>query len=339
MPDNFRNCSLRSFLNGTMSDFVEHSQLQDFGNSSICQLISLIVDYREESIPLWVDVFLTSSIEQITELFPGHRLIRLGSDTCDEKGVKNALKKTAPLIIGNWMMFMATTTQGRFNYGVFRDSGFPLNVPFDLILEPGNIGDVRFIHIFKVASKAVQISNHLGEKIVIHFSNIADNEISQEDEIASLTNVITSQVVIEVQDECNKFLNKVLKKSIRKSHGTIVAVIRDYSIPDFFHSIALNDPLDIIQDIALVNQEREDSPRLIALEELINGIFGCDGIVIFNTKACLIAYHAFLDSGGSSSEGGARKRAFEKLCEHIGHEIVAAYYQSQDGQCEFRKEQ
>lgn len=328
MPDNFQNCTLRSFLNGTMSDFVEQSQLQDFGNSSICQLISLIVDYREESIPLWVDVFLTNSIEQITELFPGHRLIRLGTDTCDERGVKNALKKTAPLIIGNWIMFMASSTQGLFNYGVFRDSGFPLNVPFDTILEPGNIGDVRFIHILKVASKAVQISNHRGEKIVIHFSHIADNEISQEDEIGSLTSIVTSEVEIEKKDVCNQFLNKVLRKSIRKSHGTIVAVIRNSLIPDFFHSIALNEPLDIIQDVSLVNQEREDSPILIALEELINGIFGCDGIVVFNTKACLVAYHAFIDSGGSSSEGGARKRAFEKLCEHIGQEIVAAYYQS-----------
>jgi hypothetical protein len=75
---------------------------------------------------------------------------------------------------------------------------------------------------------------------------------------------------------------------------------------------------------------------LQALESVVIGMFCCDGIVLFDTKANVVAYNAFIRLKASNVVGGARRRAYQALKDRIGKGVVAAFYQSQDGASELQ---
>jgi hypothetical protein len=76
---------------------------------------------------------------------------------------------------------------------------------------------------------------------------------------------------------------------------------------------------------------------LTATENIIYGMFGCDGIIVFDRSARVIAYNAFIKLKASGAVGGARRRAFEALSAKIGKGVKAAFFQSQDGNSELRR--
>lgn len=72
-------------------------------------------------------------------------------------------------------------------------------------------------------------------------------------------------------------------------------------------------------------------------EELLRGFLKCDGIIVFDRTARVIAYRVFYrppPTQGPATEnvsGGARRRAFEGLKTLVGTKLVSALFRSQDG--------
>jgi len=93
----------------------------------------------------------------------------------------------------------------------------------------------------------------------------------------------------------------------------------------------LEPPLNIGFAVENVLRDTGTIPELQALESLTLGMFGSDGIVIFDTKARLLAYRGFTKLKPAEANGGARRRAYYALCEKVGHGLGAAFFQSQDG--------
>ena len=61
-----------------------------------------------------------------------------------------------------------------------------------------------------------------------------------------------------------------------------------------------------------------------------------DGVTVFATDGTVRAYGCFLREPGTGVPsaqvvGGARRRAYGVLRSHVGSELVAALYRSQDG--------
>src|SRR6266850_1437250 len=163
--------TLRTHLTGSLNDLVESANLGALGKCSIIsELVCLFADYEEEGAVLFLDAFLTDNLRTLTATIPQSTCLKLGTTTCDESGVKRAVKRAAPLVRGCWKMFLAANGD-ELEYGLFRDSGHPLNVPLDVALQPGGTGDAKFIRITKLARGTVRATTHEGKASLVRFTN------------------------------------------------------------------------------------------------------------------------------------------------------------------------
>lgn len=323
--------TLRAYLMGSLTDLVESAELGAIGKTSvISELVSLFVDYKEEGASLFLDVFVTDDLPQLLAMIPESNHLRLGSCTPDEHGVVSAVKKAAPLVRGSWKMYLSPN-KAELDFGVFRDSGHPLNVSVGFGLQSGGVGEARFIRVMKLTRDAVLVSTHDGKQTVVHFSNAKQGVEQVERTLDSLAELICSDIEGKLGQSSKTYLAALLHKAVQDSHGLLIAVVKK-KIPAFLSdSVELDPPLDLRFSVEGVLKDASAMPVLYALEGLVLGMFASDGIVIFDTRARLLAYRAFTKLKAASTGGGARRRAYEVLCEKVGHGLEGAFFQSQDG--------
>jgi hypothetical protein len=102
----------------------------------------------------------------------------------------------------------------------------------------------------------------------------------------------------------------------------------------------LTKPISISEKLEEVIKSRsiEDYCDLQAALTAVSGMLTSDGITIVDSSGRVLAYNVFIALGSNRNArlvGGARKRTFEKLKEMVKkQEILAAFFQSQDGECE-----
>ncbi len=330
--------TLRSHLTGALNDLVESAELGALVRcSAVCEMVSLFVDYQEEGASLFLDAYLTDSLRNLTAMIPESGSLKLGDTTCDEIGIRKAVKKSAPLVRGCWKMYLETHAQS-LEFGLFRDSAHPLNVPIDQTLQTGGVGDVKFIRVSRLAQDAVKVSTSTGSQVIVHFTNQHDGVADASESLKLLCSVICSDLDERLSQTAETYLYSLLSAALRASHGALIAVAATPGIPEFLtDSTALNPPIDLSAVVEAVRGNANTIPQLHAIEQLVFGMFCCDGIVVFDTKANIIAYNSFIKLEATAAVGGARKRAYGALCQKVGHGLTATYYQSQDGATDFRK--
>jgi hypothetical protein len=146
----------------------------------------------------------------------------------------------------------------------------------------------------------------------------------------------------KLRESTQTVIRRVINSGLEASHGALIAVVRSKTSPKFLSDgLVLAAPLNlgILVRKATVGTE-EDRLKLISYTSVIRGIFGCDGIVVFNRKATLLAYNCFIKptkAAPTPTTGGARKRAFAALKGRIGKGLYATFIRSQDGWSEFKK--
>ena len=69
----------------------------------------------------------------MAQMLPGGEQYKLGCSSADQHGLKQALKKSAPLATGDWMIYIADS-DGKIEYGVFKGESNPISVSIDSIL-------------------------------------------------------------------------------------------------------------------------------------------------------------------------------------------------------------
>lgn len=330
--------TLRAHLIGSLNDLVESADLGVLGKCSIIsELVCLFADYEEEGAALFLDAFLTDNLDTLTATIPQSAHLKLGTASCDEVGIKRAVKRAAPLVRGCWKMFLALNDQ-KLEFGLFRDSGHPLNVPLDIALKSGEMGDAKFIRITKLARDTVRVTTHDGKVAIIHFTNSKETTSDGDGYIEELCDLICSGLDTKLGQSCKTFLESLLSTAVRESHGSLVAVVQRPKIPAFLSDCtSLDPPLSLSEAVESVRRDPNSIPQLHALESVVCGMFCCDGIVVFDTEANVIAYNAFIKLKASNVVGGARRRAYQALCDKVGKGLHAAFFQSQDGASEFRR--
>jgi hypothetical protein len=227
---------------------------------------------------------------------------------------------------------------GDLEFGLFRDSGHPLNVPIDLMLLEGGVGHAKFIRITKLAQDAVRVSTHDGNKVVVNFTNAKDGLADDVALVGKLAEFICVGLDEKIAQTCETYLTSLLSKAIRESHGCLIAVISSKKIPGFLKDCIVLDPrIDLSESVEAVRSDSAAITQLQALESLICGMFRSDGIVVFNGMAQVLAYNAFIKVKTTKVVGGARRRAYEAMCDKLGKGLRAAFFQSQDGSTELRE--
>jgi hypothetical protein len=305
--------------------------------SLICELVSLFVDYQEEGTPLFLDAFVTSDLTQMVAPIPQSTCLRIGVTSFDEDGVRSAVKKTAPLVRGCWKMYLCASG-GDLMFGLFRDSGHPLNVPINVAIQSGGVGSTPFLRITKTAQDSVKVASHDGKEVLLSFTNAKAAAADAGETLELLSKQICSGLEDKSAQHCTTYLNSLLSTAIRESHGALVAVVSSKRLPASLKDCTRWDPpLDVGGAVTLARNDPTTLPQLNALGSIVCGIFCTDGVVVFDTRARVLAYGAFVRLKASSAIGGARKRAFEALSKKLGIGLVAVFFQSQDGASDLRR--
>lgn len=156
------NITFRTQLLGGVSEFCTACRLPLFSNTlHLVELVVLLSKYTEEGTSLYPEVYATTDIATLVAMLPEAERLPLGSTTRDTAGIKHAIKKSAPLATGGWLIYLDDKADS-VQYGLFRGSSNPISVLVDnVILDKDVVVPVTKIH--QVAQDCVEIINSSGE--------------------------------------------------------------------------------------------------------------------------------------------------------------------------------
>lgn len=337
------NVTIRKQLMGELVDFSKSSQLGDLAEIELlAKLVVLLSQYEEEGVALRPEVYLCSNVHDLLKLVTNSAVVEIGKAATAPEAAREALKRCAPLCIGGWNMFVQAS-KSSFCYGVFRESLSPLAISVDqTIFESGSLPpDLKVIKLQQIAKNCVSLRNHCGDWHNIFLTDARDDSASPDEYFANLTSCVCKTADIEISESLQSFLKKSLREAVSWSHGTLIAVANGDELPAFLTDcVILLPPIDLANAVALARENAFELLTLSSYAALIKGMISCDGITIFSNSGKVLAYCGFIKppaENATARVGGARTRAFDALCSHLGTGLDAVLVRSQDGWTQFRK--
>lgn len=339
-----KSISLKNVLMGEIVTFLEEEEMSCLvTQKSLVELISQLVLYKEEGIPLFPEIFIIDDIDIIKKILKPSIFYEIGSGDKNEKTILKALKKCAPLTKGGWAIYIHRNSEV-FDYGVFRSGNNILSVSIMEALIDNGTQDVKAILIHQVAEKMIEVKGVLAEPLMINFST-QETTISPIDKQKEFINFITSKVESNLQEKSKKFFRLLFLEVLQDGHGTLACIIdtKKKEIPKKLKDgTILKKRIDVPEAINELNRndDLQANYKIEGCLALISGMMQSDGITVFSNKGEIIAYNVFIKHPDKLSKnkttGGARSRTFLALCDLIGQGIEAAYIQSQDGRIEIK---
>ncbi|WP_157644117.1 hypothetical protein [Burkholderia ubonensis] len=331
------NITFRTQLLGGVSDFCADCGLQLFTNPlHLVELIVALARYKEEGVRLNPQVYVASDIAALAAMLPDGERLKIGTTTADVKGIKEALKKTAPLATDGWSMYVQILNG--LEYGVFRGSGNPLSVAVDDVLLE-SVAPLKVVKIFCVADECVEIRASTGHYHHIFLDHRKEDTPPPLQYLDRLVSAITNESNPEHRDPLRSFLKKLLFTAMRESHGCLIAVTNMTRAPAFISGdgIFLETPIDFVDLVAELKRGKIDTTVLTNKGSLLKGMLNSDGIILFDERGRLLGYNCFVKVKHEAGVvGGARRRAFAALQSKVGNGLAAAFMQSQDGWTDFK---
>ena len=331
------NITFRTQLLGGVAEFCAACNLGLFGNPiNLVEMIVSLARYTEEGVRLIPQVYVTDNIAALTSMLPDGERLKIGDSTADARGIKDALKKTAPLATDGWSIYLQDSNG--IEFGVFRGSGNPLSVAIDDILLIGT-RPLLVVKIFNVAEACVEIRANNGEYHHVFLDHRKDDSPPPLQYLEKLVSAVVKNSPADSREALASFLKKLLFTALRESHGCLIAVTNMKKIPEFLANdgVLLDTPIDFSEFVRQLKKNEIDSTVLTNKGSLLKGMLNSDGIILFDDKGKLLAYNCFVKvKQDSGVVGGARRRAFAAMQGKVGSGLAAAFMQSQDGWTEFK---
>jgi hypothetical protein len=294
-------------------------------------LIGDLVGYQEEGVELSPTILVTDNIATVCAFFPGSVYYEVGSAALGELSAKRVLKDCAPLTSENWHIYVQRDS--RLRYGVFSYSRLPTTLPLEDAI---SLSAGLAILAKKVDRSAVDLVGGKGSRLHLSFSTTRE-EYQAPVTTTAFANACCAELTNPDPDFAT-YLSRCVDDALYASHGTILVCVNGNAedvegLADF---VPVNPALDFYSGFAAYrSSDRADV--LVGVqraEELLRGFAQCDGILVFNQTAQVIAYRAFYNAPAAGAEGisgGARRRAFEGLKSKLGSGLTAILFRSQDG--------
>ena len=337
-----RNISFRNHLFGSVEDFVAATGMQPLVTSrTVAHLVVALSHYTEEGKSLSPEIYITTDIEALMKFLPGSSSLPIGECPLSEEAPNVALKHCAPLAVDGWCIYVSSNGN-TVSYGIFRDVLSPLSIPLDEAILNSGSGHSKVLRVHQSAPSCVDISNHIGDRHTVFLSQRPETEPSPRQFVDDLAEAICSELSEGLRESTQTVIRRAINTGLEASHGALVAVARSTTSPTFLSDgLVFAAPLNVgaLVKKATVGTE-EDRLKLLSYTSVIRGIFGCDGIVVFNRKATLLGYNCFIKPSKDApapTTGGARKRAYAALKGRIGRGLYATFIRSHDGWSEFTK--
>jgi hypothetical protein len=337
-----KNVTFRPVISGEIADFLKEEGFECAATASaIVAIAARLTSLKEEGQPLSPEIFFCLSVEKLSGVLQGAEVIKLGEDSRSDKTVLRALKECAPLASGGWVIFVERT-ETNFAYGVMTSTNLPLSItPFEALVEE-EAKDVVTVVARKIAESCVELRGAKGNRLCLYFSDAKTEATSPNIALEDFCDAASAALPVEHADDVRRFLYRTLSIQIAQSHGALFVVQghRKRLLKKLQDSTALPSALSLAARVIDLKQHKDNEAlaKLGSASSLLRGMLWSDGIVVFNDKAEIIAYRAFLKLPSRLSSpiaGGARRRTFEALKGMVGREVEAVFMASQDGQTEF----
>lgn len=334
MPENI---TFRTQLIGGVTEFCQDSEIPFLANAlHLVELIVMLAHYREEGVSLFPKVYLTNDKYTLTAMLPDGEVLKIGTSNPNVAGIKNAVKKCAPLATNGWLIYIEPSGES-LEYGVFKGSGNPISVLVDDVLMTES-ESIFVVKASQIANDCVEIRSNRGGQHFIFLNHRKDDSPPPLQYLGQLIASITEKTPEENKEPTISFLNRLFISALRESHGCIIAVTNMAKPPKFLSDdgVILEDPIDFSNLVLDLKKERIDPNHLESKGHLLTGMLNSDGIVLFDNKGRLLGYNCFVKvSNKTNLIGGARKRAFASMKNKIGRGLLATFIQSQDGWTDF----
>lgn len=313
----------------------------------VIELISHISAYKEEGKLLFPEVYITDTIESITESLIGSEIVRIGRSPKSKEIIIKALKKCAPLAIGGWNIYIINNGDD-FEFGLFRSGSSIISIPIsESLLSEGN-KESNLVLIRQVAEKIVEVKGVKGNALMINFGTKGTLSYSPFEAQNQFIEQITMKVAESIKDQCKIFLTRLFLYVAQNGHGNLSLVIdQDEGCPEHLKDgIILDEKLSFAQRISELKKLSSEESGLNVLEansklngvfNLISGMMMSDGITVFTNNGSICAFNIFLkhpeDTGiPNQINGGARSRTYHVMAQKLSRALPAIFLQSQDGQ-------
>ncbi|UST78088.1 hypothetical protein [Pseudomonas siliginis] len=332
------NITFRTQLLGGVSEFCHGSQLPLLNNALILvELVVLLARYQEEGVALAPNIYITDNIDAIGSMLPDGERLKIGVAEANEKGLKQALKKCAPLAAGGWLIYIQDR-RDNIEYGLFKGASNPISVPVDDILMDPEL-DFSVVKAYQIANDCVEIRCNNESHHYIFLNHRKEDSPPPLRYLDELITAITDNSHADEKEPTAGFLKRLLFEALRKSHGCIIAVTNLVEAPRFLSEdgVMLDEPINFPELVRSFRNNEESSSRIDSKETLLNGMLNSDGIIVFNNSGQLLGYNCFVKTKQEDGVvGGARKRAFATIEKELGRGLSAVFMQSQDGWSDFK---
>ena len=344
-----KTVSFRAQLKGNISDFLHKEGMTcPETEEAILELVVALSHYTEEGVILFPRVILCDNLERTLTVLQGSDPLKVGTGVKEVATILQALKRCAPLSSGDWMVFIQRDAT-MFHYGVFRTSSSltALDVSDTLRSLAKEANDLKIILISQLAEKAVELIGARSGVFQVYLSATPEDSPSPSEALDNLTECCTRSAPEEVKEQLASFLRKTFYYNLQHCHGTLIIIVKDIESirPELTEDGVLFDKPIIITLLIQEYEKRQDYASTITLKAhatLLRGMLLSDGIVIMDTYGNIWGYNFFVKYSGSSGPreaslvGGARRRAYNRLCELVEQgTIFACFIQSSDGRIEF----
>jgi hypothetical protein len=333
--------SFRQLLKEHIQECVDARNLGGSkGASLIAELITSLSRYREEGRRLFPVVYIARDRMALVEGLDGSDPIEIGAGPLNKETVQRALKHCAPLGEGrSWVVYMIIE-EDRLSYGMIR---FPL-----VLTRPTSFENLRrnqdesleVLGLVQLADSVMELRGSAGLHRYIYLTGSNVEASPPIDVINNFLNALILDVPPHLQESTRNFYYRVVIDVMQVWHGTLAAVLPPESeyCPYFRDGVLLERVFDIPAQIGAYQENpcEKTAGDLLASSNMIRGMMSADGVTLLRSDGCVIGYNIFIQHPPSSHPapapiGGARRRTYEVLCTHVGKDLVAAFYRSQDG--------
>ena len=339
--------SYRHLLTGAVDDFLAEAGMSDPETTeALAEVLVTLSRYREEGVPIFPAVYIGDDLDELLSVLHGRDPIWIGQGPPTPETMRRALKQCAPLGRRGWSIFIVRRP-GELRFGVFHGSAFVLHeTPMEWLRACSTRGR-RAIGVVQLAENVLELRGSGGVARYVYLSGARVDMPPLPATLGELVRSLTRDVEPDVLIDARTFYRRVFVTAMRDSHGMLVAVLpaepRSTTGRLFADGLLLADPINIIEQIRTYRRapSEETASAIQAIADLLQGMMSADGITVLRTDGTIAGFNVFIHHRAPPRRndqpvGGARRRTFDALAGEVGHELVGAFYRSQDGFAEWR---
>ena len=334
--------TFRSQTISNIGDLIQDEGLTCHASQNLLAFLAgELLAYRDEGVDLAPVIMFCTNAEKVFQSFPGSVRHTIGNAALHADSIKRVLKDCAPLATRSWSIFIERINQDQIQYGVFNYITLPTTLPLSEAIGLTSVGTCLLLR--KIDPSTIEVRGAKGNDLCLVFSTTREEAKQYASPVGSFAedccrDIANNSIAVEFK----VYFKRLLEDGLSKCHGTMLVCAANPSLKtmgEMKDGIEISPKLDFLAAYQTYRSDvsAESILRLQSAEELLTGILQCDGILVFDTNGCLVAYRVFYRPttpeipGAPAPTGGARTRAFEGLRTMIGTELISALFRSQDG--------